>query len=116
MTGDISIKCSTKARSSASNLSASRSSSQVVRLAEATIFFPAVLGGGEFGPLRALFNPSGNDALHRATKADSNPLSVREDKSLMAGLQARRREVNRAVDNFSLDEGIQREISIKYAC
>jgi hypothetical protein len=76
ITGDISTKCSTKARSSDSNFSASRSSSQVVRRAEATIFLPPVLGGGEFGPLRALFNPSGNDALHRATKClteDSDP-------------------------------------------
>jgi hypothetical protein len=34
----------------------------------------------------------------------------------MTGLQARRRAVGRpAVDNFSVDEGIQFEIPVKYA-
>ena len=73
ISGDISTRYSTKVRSSASNFSASRRSNQLASRAEATIFLALFSGAGEFGPVRARFSPSGNAALHRATKATAMP-------------------------------------------
>ncbi len=69
ISGDISIRYSTKARSSASNFSASRRSNQVASRADATIFLAPFSGADEFGPVRARFSPSGNAALHRARRS-----------------------------------------------